>query len=126
MTEVQQMKWMLAAWMLTLAGCASVSDLEQSHETMDVMSGKTPREYADCVKVRLADSRGPLTEEKRGDGLRLIVPQKFSPGEGPGALLDISQRGNNGSSIKLHERLSNFPLRPGDVRKAATACISGD
>lgn len=120
------MKWMAAALTLALAGCASVSDIEQSHETMDVISGKTPREFADCVKAGLADSRGPLLEEKRGDGLRLIVPQKFSPGDGPAAVLDIGERGSgNGSSVKLHERLSNFPLRPGDVRKATTQCISG-
>lgn len=118
------MKWMVAAVLLTLGGCASVSELEQSHETLDVMSGKAPQEYADCVKEHLANSRDPLVEEPKGDGVRLIVPQKFTPSSGPAALLDISKRAN-GSSIKLHERLSNFPLRSGDVRKAATECISG-
>ena len=44
------MKWMVAALSLTLGGCVSVSELEQSRETMDVISGKTPREYADCIK----------------------------------------------------------------------------
>ncbi|MFT0520522.1 hypothetical protein [Pseudomonas faucium] len=119
------MKWMVAALALTLGGCVSVSELEQSHETLDVMSGKTPREYADCVKQHLADSRDPLVEEKRDDGLRLIVPQKLSAGTGPAALVDIEKRGS-GSSIKLHERLNNFPLRLGDVRTAATKCISGN
>lgn len=118
------MKWLVAAVALALGGCASVSELEQSHETMDVMSGKTPREYADCVKRKLADSRDPLGEEVRGDGLRLIVPQKLAAGAGPAALLDIDKRGS-GSAIKVHERLSNFPLRLGDVRTAATECISG-
>ncbi|WP_236235414.1 hypothetical protein [Pseudomonas faucium] len=119
------MKWMVAALALALGGCVSVSELEQSHETLDVMSGKTPREYADCVKQHLADSRDPLVEEKRDDGLRLIVPQKLSAGTGPAALVDIEKRGS-GSSIKLHERLNNFPLRLGDVRTAATKCISGN
>ncbi|WP_312934777.1 hypothetical protein [Pseudomonas sp.] len=118
------MKWVVAALTLTLTGCASVSELEQSHETMDVISGKSPREYADCVKQELASSRDPLTEEQRGDGLRLIVPQKLGAGAGPAALVEIDKR-SNGSAIKLRERLSNFPLRPGDVRKATTACISG-
>lgn len=118
------MKWLVAAVALALGGCASVTELEQSHETMDVMSGKTPREYADCVKRKLADSRDPLGEEVRGDGLRLIVPQKLSASAGPAALLDIDKRGS-GSAIKVHERLSNFPLRLGDVRAAATECISG-
>lgn len=118
------MKWVMAALALALGGCTSVSDLEQSHETMDVISGKTPREYADCVKARLDDSRDPLVERERGEGLRLLVPQKLSPGSGPAALLDIDKRGS-GSAIKVHERLSNFPLRLGDVRKAATECISG-
>ncbi|WP_449432261.1 hypothetical protein [Pseudomonas putida] len=119
------MKWMVAALALTLGGCVSVTELEQSHETMEVMSGKSPREYADCVKHKLADSRDALVEEPRGDGLRLIVPQKLTSGAGPAALVDIDKRGS-GSSIKLHERLNNFPLRLGDVRTAATQCISGD
>ncbi|MFJ4344373.1 hypothetical protein [Pseudomonas sp. NPDC089401] len=119
------MKCMVVAMALVLGGCVSVSELEQSHETLDVISGKTPREYADCVKAQLADSRDPLTEEARGDGLRLIVPQKLTAGAGPAALVDIAKRGS-GSSIKLHERLNNFPMRLGDVRTAATKCISGD
>ncbi|MFP5426807.1 MAG: hypothetical protein ACLGJA_13265 [Gammaproteobacteria bacterium] len=118
------MKWVVAAMTLTLGGCVSVSELEQSRETMDVISGKTPRAYADCVKAELADSRDALQEEQRGDGLRLIVPQKLTAGTGPAALLDIDKRGS-GSSIKLRERLNNFPLRLGDVRTAATKCISG-
>lgn len=118
------MKWLVAALSVTLGGCVSVSELEQSRETMDVISGKTPREYADCVKKNLAQTRDPLQEEKQGDGLRLIVPQKLTSGAGPAALINIDQRGS-GSSIKVKERLSNFPLRPGDVRTAATRCISG-
>ncbi|WDY59879.1 hypothetical protein [Pseudomonas sp. PSKL.D1] len=120
------MKSMVAALALvTLGGCVSVSELEQSRETLDVMSGKTPREYADCVKQGLADTRDPLVEEQLGEnGLRLIVPQKLTSGAGPAALVDIDKRGS-GSSIKLHERLNNFPLRLGDVRTVATECISG-
>ncbi|WP_085676097.1 MULTISPECIES: hypothetical protein [unclassified Pseudomonas] len=118
------MKWMVAALFLALGGCVSVSELEQSHETLDVMSGKTPREYADCIKTHLAETRGALVEEARDDGLRLVVPQRYTAGTGPAALVDISKRGS-GSSIKLHERLNNFPLRLGDVRTAATECISG-
>lgn len=70
------MKWMVAALAVTLGGCVSVSELEQSRETLDVISGKSPRAYADCVKQNLADTRDPLVEEQRGDGLRLIVPQR--------------------------------------------------
>ena len=118
------MKWMVAALSVALGGCVSVSELEQSRETLDVISGKTPREYADCVKRKLADTRDPLQEEVRGDGLRLTVPQKVSAGVGPAALLDIDKRGS-GSAIKVYERLNNFPLRLGDVRTSATQCISG-
>jgi hypothetical protein len=124
MAEVRQMKWMVVVLAMALGGCVSVAELEQSRETLDVMSGKPPREYADCIKHNLADTREPLVEESRGDGLRLIVPQKIGSGVGPAALVDIDKRGS-GSSIKLHERLNNFPLRLGDVRTAATQCISG-
>ncbi|MDR2306613.1 MAG: hypothetical protein LBE53_05375 [Paucimonas sp.] len=118
------MKWMVAAMVLALGGCVSVEELEQSRETLNVMSGKTPREYADCVKRKLADTRDPLQEEAHGSGLRLIVPQKLTAGAGPAALLDIDKRGS-GSAIKVYERLNNFPLRLGDVRTSATECISG-
>lgn len=107
-----------------IGGCVSVTELEQSHATLDVISGKTPREYADCVKSKLAETRDPLQEEVRGDGLRLTVPQKLSAGVGPAALFDIDKRGS-GSAIKVYERLNNFPLRLGDVRTSATQCISG-
>ena len=38
------MKWMVAVLSVALGGCVSVSELEQSHETLDVISGTTPRE----------------------------------------------------------------------------------
>lgn len=117
------MKWVVAALAVTLGGCVSVSELENTPETMSVISGKKPKEYADCVQQQLAETRGPLAVEPHHDGgFRLVVPQKV--GAGPAALVDINERGS-GSSIKLYERLNNFPLRLGDVKTAATRCISG-
>ncbi|MNT93509.1 hypothetical protein D3C72_2350050 [compost metagenome] len=52
----------------------------------------------------------------------MIVPQKFS--SGPSAVIDIEER-SGGSSIKLHESMSNVPVRPRDVSDAVNACISG-
>jgi hypothetical protein len=117
------MKWVVAALAVALGGCASVSELENTPETMSVISGKKPKAYAECVQQQLTESRGPLTIEPYNDGgVRLVVPQKV--GDGPAAVVDISERGS-GSSIKLYERLNNFPLRLGDVKEAATNCISG-
>lgn len=116
------MKWALIALAVALTGCASVKDIEESRETMSVISGKSPDAYAKCVVEKLTDSRGPSLIEPYQDGFRVIVPQKFS--SDPAALVDITDR-SNGSAIKVHERLSNNPLRPGDVREAATECISG-
>ncbi|KAB0488535.1 hypothetical protein SAMN04490202_5707 [Pseudomonas reinekei] len=118
------MKW--GAWVLPLVlalnGCASVEDINESLPTMSVISGKKPHEYAQCLSEKLASSRGALQVEPQKDGVRVIVPQKLS--SGPAAVFDIEER-SGGSSIKLHERISNVPLRPRDVRNAATACISG-
>ncbi|MBV6826636.1 hypothetical protein [Pseudomonas sp. PD9R] len=118
------MKW--GAWglplFLAISGCASVSEINQTLPTMNVISGKKPHEYAQCLSDKLASSRGALQIEPQKDGVRVIVPQKLS--SGPAAVFDIEQR-SGGSSIKLHERISNVPLRPWDVRNAATACISG-
>jgi hypothetical protein len=119
-----KMKW--GIWILpvvvAMSGCASVSDISQTLPTMSVISGKKPHEYAQCLTEKLADSRGALQVEPQKDGVRVIVPQKLA--SGPAAVFDIEER-SSGSSIKLHERISNVPLRPQDVRDAATACISG-
>jgi hypothetical protein len=118
------MKWGVLVVPLSLAvgGCATVSDINASLPTMSVISGKKPHEYAQCLVEKLANSRGALQVEPQKEGVRVIVPQKFS--SGPAAVFDIEDR-SGGSSIKLHERISNVPLRPWDVRNAATACISG-
>lgn len=118
------MKW--AVWVLPLAlalsGCANVSEINETLPTMNVISGKKPQEYAQCLSDKLASSRGALQIESDKDGVRVIVPGKLSTGAA--AVFDIEER-SSGSSIKLHERISNVPLRPMDVRNAATACISG-
>lgn len=116
------MKWFVPALALTLTGCASVAELEQSPETLDVISGKSPEQYLLCVQERLKDSRGPLQVTRNKNSILVIVPQKLS--DAPAAVLNISER-SSGSSIKLHERLNNFPLRLSDVKNAATHCISG-
>lgn len=116
------MKW--AVWVLALAmsGCATVSEIELTQPTMSVISGKKPQDYAKCVTDKLSGSRGALQVEPHKDGVRVIVPQKLS--SGPAAVFEIEER-SGGSSIKLFESMSNVPLRPGDVRNAATECISG-
>ncbi|MDI2590308.1 hypothetical protein NYP20_14195 [Pseudomonas sp. N3-W] len=118
------MKWGVLVLPLALAvsGCASVAEINASLPTMNVISGKKPHEYAQCLVTKLASSRGALQLEPHKDGVRVIVPGKLS--SGPAAVFDIEER-SSGSSIKLHERMSNVPVRPKDVQAAANACISG-
>ncbi|MFS2157212.1 hypothetical protein ACCD10_07630 [Pseudomonas sp. Pseusp122] len=116
------MKLAVVILALAMTGCATVEDIEHTPATMSVMSGKSPREYADCFLGKIADSRKPPLVEAHHEGLQIIVAQKFSAD--PAAILNIENR-SNGSSIKVYERLSNMPLRPKDVQRAATACISG-
>jgi len=116
------MKWFVSALALTLTGCASVAELEQSPETLAVISGKSPEQYLTCVQDQLKDSRAPLQVTRDKSSIRVIVPQKLA--DAPAAVMNISER-SSGSSIKLHERLNNFPLRLSDVNNAATRCISG-
>ncbi|WP_263264213.1 hypothetical protein [Pseudomonas sp. RIT-PI-S] len=108
--------------MLTLGGCATVAEIEQTHETMDVMSGKDPQDYTQCLARKLSASRGPVAIDKTANGYKVIVPRKLA--SGPAAVVDIQER-SGGSTIKVHERLSNLPLRFKDVQAAATECISG-
>lgn len=116
------MKWFVPALALALTGCASVAELEQSPETLDVISGKSPEQYLQCVQDKLKGSRDPLQVTRDKNSIRVVVPQKLS--DSPAAVLNISER-SSGSAIKLHERLNNFPLRLSDVKDAATRCISG-
>ena len=118
------MKWGVLVLPLALAvsGCANVAEINESLPTMSVISGKKPHEYAQCLVEKLASSRGALQLEPHKDGVRVIVPGKFS--SGPAAVFDIEER-SSCSSIKLHERMSNVPIRPKDVQGAANACISG-
>ncbi|MGV8861862.1 MAG: hypothetical protein ACOH2T_11915 [Pseudomonas sp.] len=107
---------------LAMTGCATLEEIEHTPPTMSVISGKSPHAYADCLVGKLADSRKPPLIEAHHDGLRVIIAQKFS--SDPAAVVMIENR-SSGSSIKVYERIANMPLRPMDVQKAATACISG-
>ncbi|WP_110951193.1 hypothetical protein [Pseudomonas bohemica] len=118
------MKLAVVVLALAVTGCASVTDIEHTPATMSVMSGKNPQEYAECFVARISDSRKPPQIEPHKEGLRVIVPQKFSSGT-PTAIVDIERR-SSGSSIKLFEDGGNNPLRPKDIQHAVTACISGE
>ncbi len=118
------MKLAVVVLALAMTGCASVADIEHTPPTMNVMSGKNPQEYAECFISRIGDSRKPPQIEPHKEGLRVIVPQKFSSGT-PTAIVDIEKR-SGGSSIKLFESGGNNPLRPKDIQHAVTACISGE
>lgn len=107
---------------LVMSGCATVSDINQTLPTMNVISGKKPQAYANCVAEKLAKSRGTLQIVPHKDGVQVIVPGKLS--SAPAAVFDIEER-SSGSSIKLHEAMSNVPIRPGDIGDAANECISG-
>lgn len=115
------MKFAVVVLALAMTGCATVEEIEHTPATMSVMSGKSPKEYTDCFVGKIADSRKPPLVEPHHDGLRVIVAQKFS--KDPAAILDVESR-SNGSSIKVYERIANVPIRPMDVQRAATACIS--
>jgi hypothetical protein len=116
------MKLAVVILALAMTGCATLEEIEHTPPTMSVISGKTPKGYADCLLSKLARSRKPPTVETIHDGLRVIIAQKFN--SDPAAVVMIENR-SNGSSIKVYERISNMPLRPMDVQAAATACISG-
>ena len=117
------MKWGVLVAVLALGGCASVTDIEKTLPTMSVISGKKPDVYAQCLVQKLASTRKAPQIEPHKEGLRVIVPQKLT--SGPTAVIDIEER-SGGSSIKVYESMSNVPIRPGDIRQAATHCISGN
>ncbi|MBP0943240.1 hypothetical protein V2L05_25000 [Pseudomonas alliivorans] len=116
------MKLAVVILALAMTGCATVSDIEHTPATMNVISGKNPQEYADCFMEKISSSRSKPSVEPHRDGLRLIVAQKM--GKSPTAVIDVENR-SGGSAIKVYERLANVPIRFRDVQHAAEACISG-
>lgn len=73
------MKWgvVCVPLILAMAGCANVSEINETLPTMSVISGKKPQEYAQCLTDKLADSRGALQVQPQKDGVRVIVPVNF-------------------------------------------------
>ncbi|MEE5125012.1 hypothetical protein V2J80_07905 [Pseudomonas alliivorans] len=116
------MKLAVVILALAMTGCATVSDIEHTPATMNVISGKNPQEYADCFMEKISSSRSKPSVEPHRDGLRLIVAQKMS--KSPTAVIDVENR-SGGSAVKVYERLANVPIRFRDVQHAAEACISG-
>ncbi|UMZ09431.1 hypothetical protein I9018_17975 [Pseudomonas sp. MPFS] len=116
------MKRWVGVLALAMGGCSTVSDINQTPPTLNVISGKKPDEYAKCLAEKLSKSRGALQVEPHKGGYRVIVPQSLS--SAPAAVFYIDER-SSGSSIKLHEQMSNNPLRPQDVLTAGEKCISG-
>ncbi|MEE4857721.1 hypothetical protein V2K27_08035 [Pseudomonas alliivorans] len=116
------MKLAVVILALAMTGCATVSNIEHTPATMNVISGKNPQEYADCFMEKISSSRSKPSVEPHRDGLRLIVAQKMS--KSPTAVIDVENR-SGGSAIKVYERLANVPIRFRDVQHAAEACISG-
>ncbi|EGH14359.1 putative lipoprotein, partial [Pseudomonas savastanoi pv. glycinea str. race 4] len=51
------MKLAVVVLALAMTGCATVNDIEHTPPTMNVMSGKNPKEYADCFVGKIASSR---------------------------------------------------------------------
>lgn len=85
------MKLAVVVLALAMTGCASVADIEHTPPTMSVMSGKNPQEYTECFIARIGDSRKPPQIEAHHEGMRIIVPQKFSS-ETPTAIVDVEKR----------------------------------
>ena len=50
------MKWgfLVLSLAVLVSGCANVSEINESLPTMNVISGKKPHEYAQCLSEKLA------------------------------------------------------------------------
>jgi len=101
-----------------LAGEADTSRVPPHHDLRTSFVTLGPS----CLVEKLASSRGALQVEPQKDGMRVIVPQKFS--SGPAAVFDIEDR-SGGSSIKLHDAIPNVPFPPWDLRNSPPPSISG-
>jgi hypothetical protein len=99
--------WCVCRWYLADEWLRNVSEINETLPTMSVISGKKPHEYAQCLAEKAgrqpwraanAAAQGWRSGDRSGEAFT-----------GPAAVFDIEDR-SGGSSIKLHERMSNVPF----------------
>ena len=102
-----------------LAGCVSPSDLESSDPSLQLVTAKSPKQYALCVFPKWQMARTDSSMVETENGYRLWVASNNMTDE----LLDIRSTAS-GSAVILYERMPWSPM-PGrsSIKASLTSCL---
>ena len=100
-----------------LAGCSSVSSLEDGAPQLSANSAKSPKAYAKCLNPKWQEINASTTSTETENGYRLLLNLDFV---GAAVLAEIVQS-KTGSNVKVYK--SSAILGSGKWAEAARSCL---
>ncbi|MDR0189453.1 hypothetical protein RCO22_10930 [Pseudomonas yamanorum] len=100
-----------------LAGCSSVSSLEDGKPEFSASTPKTPARYAKCLMPKWQEINAATTSTETESGYRLLLNLDFV---GAAALANIDQDGS-GSRVRIYK--SSAIMGSGKWAEAARSCL---
>jgi len=100
-----------------LAGCSSVSSLEEESPEFSASTTKTPAKYAKCLMPKWQEINAATTSTETETGYRLLLNLDFI---GASALANIDRFGS-GSQVRIYK--SSAIVGGGKWAEAARSCL---
>lgn len=112
------MRILIAALLgVMLAGCSSVSSLEDGRPQLSANSAKSPRDYAKCLNPKWQEINASTTSTETERGYRLLLNLDFV---GAAVMAEIVQL-KTGSNVKVYK--SGAIIGSGGWVDAARSCL---
>jgi uncharacterized protein YceK len=100
-----------------LAGCSSVSSLEEGNPELSASTTKEPAKYAKCLMPKWQEINAATTSTETDTGYRLLLNLDYV---GASALANIDRSGS-GSQVKIYK--SSAIMGGGKWGAAARSCL---
>lgn len=100
-----------------LAGCSSVSSLEDGLPVLSATTKKSPKNYARCLMPKWQEINGSTTSTETETGYRLLLNVDFV---GAAALANIDQA-SDGSRVRIYK--SGAIIGSGKWADTARSCL---
>ena len=100
-----------------LAGCSSVSSLEDGAPQLSANSAKSPRAYAKCLNPKWQEINASTTSTETENGYRLLLNLDFV---GAAVMAEIAQS-KTGSNVKVYK--SSAIMGSGRWVETARSCL---
>ena len=103
--------------LVLLAGCSSVSSLENGSPELSAITTKSPKNYAKCLMPKWQEINGSTTSTETESGHRLLLNVDFV---GAAALANIDQA-SDGSRVRIYK--SGAIIGGGKWADTARSCL---